>query len=861
MPQPDLLTVRRAAGAALRALRKRGTPLHLIDRVAAASSAGPPAAARAEALRPALAIEALVAAMRALFELAEPDARTLLLPALADWRDAVGCTDPLLVPSNAQGGAAEKQLLPIPVPSWCAWLADAGVLRFDGPPAIDGPRVVQAAWLLAVREAELAAVECFPLVFAGRFSSGEASPHVHLALSPPFLSAGWRGPICLRAAAHRPEGAAVRLWVGPPARPGSHAHAGASGESVATWVIAQAASEPAEPVDPDWPSGWPRWVVVRALEGREPQALWDLTALLPARGGAPARGPVPGASMRLAIDLGSTATVVVEEDSVTAGAVGAKLLVRPGHAPSGFRRLAGDAATAHRYGCAKDLLVRGGQLPTTLLAGSAQALVQLFAGTPGAQTSQALIDQLWLPQAAPPTPTPLTAGSTRDPRLLADRFKSPELLLLSDWLVDLPGAASLDRGEVSRRLLEAYGYLLGRTLAAAHATPLVSPEGGRWTARWPQLGNAEAVLTYPECAWSTSEAVPFQQIFEGVGRSLSLGLSAAWASASHQLVPDPAAARAARDHPRDLRHPIEVFVDFGGLTVQVTARMPQQPGRPLPFIAASSMSYLLGGERLIDSSAFAAADLDESGAELRETYRQAARRLRLLIASGDRASDGDLAGALRDAVLGIVFALVRRQILATLRRAAPDLTTLRGAGVRLYLLGEGWKLVALDIEDELREAESQRRIADFLERNPLVADTQMQVERMTKRRLCQGALRVHAPPALEETVEVQGVDLASPQGVAQRWFGVPATGSPRDLAPDPDDLWWREFKGLGGADHSLLRVEQWFNAPAAFETRLAGGKVALDARRSVLKQWLDVCGPSLVALRIHELLLGLRPKA
>ena len=102
-------------------------------------------------MRPALAIEALVAAMRERFGLGQELAERLLLPAFADWRDAVGCADPLLVPANAQGPAAEKALVPLPVPSWCAWLADAGLLRVDGPPSIQGPRVVQPAWLLVVR--------------------------------------------------------------------------------------------------------------------------------------------------------------------------------------------------------------------------------------------------------------------------------------------------------------------------------------------------------------------------------------------------------------------------------------------------------------------------------------------------------------------------------------------------------------------------------------------------------------------------------------------------------------------------------------------------------------------------------------
>src|SRR5437764_1337853 len=107
-------------GVALRGVRRPGI---------AVPRAG--SAAHGEHLRPALAIEALVAAMRARFDLAQDAASQLLLPALGDWRDAVGCTDPLLVPANAQGAAAEPGLVPVPLPSWCAWLVDAGVLRLD----------------------------------------------------------------------------------------------------------------------------------------------------------------------------------------------------------------------------------------------------------------------------------------------------------------------------------------------------------------------------------------------------------------------------------------------------------------------------------------------------------------------------------------------------------------------------------------------------------------------------------------------------------------------------------------------------------------------------------------------------------
>ncbi|HEX9578283.1 MAG TPA: hypothetical protein VF993_11065 [Myxococcales bacterium] len=768
------MDARRAAGAALRGVRRRGEPL-----------------------RPALAIEALLAAMRARFQLDAETVDKLLRPALADWRDAVGCADPLLMPANAL--TEEKALVPLPMPSWCAWLVESGVLRLDGPPAVEGPRVVQAASLLVMREAELSAVERFSFAFAGRYGSGAASLHVHLAISPPFLSPAWRAPILLRAAAQRldQKRAPVPLWLGPPASPQGTA-AGATGERVATWAV----------------ESWPRWAILRVLEGREPQALWDLRALRAEEPGEIGAGP-PG-TMRLGVDIGSTSTVVVEEDSAVAGSVGSKLLRAA--CSSGFRRLAGDPLTAHQVGCAEHLLAPGGQLPTALAAATPSALFH-----PG---------QMWLPQA-PPAGAP--AG---DAGLLIDRFKSPELLLLSDWLGEAP---DLDRAQMSRRLLMTYAHLLGRTLAAAHAAPLVMPEGGRWAQRLPRLGAAEATVTYPQCAFDAESSEPFSSVFDEVGRELCRGLSAAWATASHRLVADPAAARAARA--QDARNSLEAFVDFGGLTLQITIHVPRAAGRPAPFIAGSSMSYLLGGERLIDSGAFASASV--ASGDLREAWRAIARRWRALISGGGHLQDG--VEAVGDAILETVFALVRRQLEGTLRRAA----ALRGAGVRLYLLGEGWKLVALDAPDEDRERETLRRIEDHLAAQPLLPGAALQLQRMDKRRVCEGALRVHGAESSEDAVELQGVDVASSEGLRQRWFGIAGGLSGPDLSPSPHDRWWLSFAGGG---QSLLRMEQWFSTPAPFETRLEGGNLAFDAQRSFLKQWLDVSGPSLVALRINSAL-------
>jgi len=322
-------------------------------------------------------------------------------------------------------------------------------------------------------------------------------------------------------------------------------------------------------------------------------------------------------------------------------------------------------------------------------------------------------------------------------------------------------------------------------------------------------------------------------------------------------VGDPAAAHAGRGRSRDERHPLEAFVDFGGLTLQITVRLPRAQGRPEPFIPGSSMSYLLGGERLIDAAAFAAADRDAPAA-LRDAYRTTARRWRALIASGGSLRDAEAARHrdVGEALLQTVISLVRRQLEGTLRRAAPDLTTLRGAGVRLNLIGEGWKLVALDIADEERETEALRRIEDHLARRPLL-DAPLQLQRMTKRRVCEGALRVRTgdgPP--EHALELQGVDVGSSDGLRQRWFGVadPRAAVEPDLMVRREDAWWREF--AGGAE-SLLRVEQWFSGrpdASPFQTALAGGNLAFDGHRSVLKQWLDVSGPSLVALRIRQAL-------
>ena len=131
-----------------------------------------------------------------------------------------------------------------------------------------------------------------------------------------------------------------------------------------------------------------------------------------------------------------------------------------------------------------------GQVPTALAAASVEALGEILG-------KESTVDQLWLPQAPEER-----SGDDGSAPVLADRFKSPDRLLLSDWLAEVPGAPA--PAHASRRLLKAYGYLLGRKLAAAHAAPLVTPEGGRWTLRWPRLLAVETVLTYPPCAFAAS---------------------------------------------------------------------------------------------------------------------------------------------------------------------------------------------------------------------------------------------------------------------------------------------------------------------------------------------------------------------
>ena len=60
------------------------------------------------------------------------------------------------------------------------------------------------------------------------------------------------------------------------------------------------------------------------------------------------------------------------------------------------------------------------------------------------------------------------------------------------------------------------------------------------------------------------------------------------------------------------------------------------------------------------------------------------------------------------------------------------------------------------------------------------------------------ALRIRsAAGAIDEAIELQGLDLTSTDGLQQRWFSIADPGGPADasVAPHRDDPWWRAFTG------------------------------------------------------------------
>src|SRR5438309_1019324 len=76
--------------------------------------------------------------------------------------------------------------------------------------------------------------------------------------------------------------------------------------------------------------------------------------------------------------------------------------------------------------------------------------------------------------------------------------------------------------------------------------------------------------------------------------------------------------------------------------------------------------------------------------------------------------------------------------------AAPDAPRPRGGGVRLYLLGEGWKPAALDAPDDEREEATLEALRAHLARRPLLPEVPVQLQRLAKRAVCEGALRARA---------------------------------------------------------------------------------------------------------------------
>jgi len=109
--------------------------------------------------------------------------------------------------------------------------------------------------------------------------------------------------------------------------------------------------------------------------------------------------------------------------------------------------------------------------------------------------------------------------------------------------------------------------------------------------------------------------------------------------------------------------------------------------------------------------------------------------------------------------------------------------------------------------DEERETEALPD-RDHLAQRPLL-EAPLQLQRMTKRRVCEGALRVRSgegPP--EHALELQawtGIERRSAPALVRR--GDPRAAAEPDLTVHREDAWWREF----AADESLLRVEQWFS--------------------------------------------------
>jgi hypothetical protein len=852
------IDLQRAAGAALDALGD--PPRH-------------PERGHLPLLKPAQAAAALLAAARAAFQLT-PDQHAGELRALerslAPHDRYLGCAHELLAPPGA--GAP----LQVPMPSWCAWLVQRGLLRWLRDPDLDPTRTqLVQRFMLAVRRGRQR--EAFAFDFAATLSR-TARPELYLALSPGHASNDWQGPVCLRLGTSPQR----RFHLGPPPRPGAWLDAGAAGAGTQTWVISQDARRSAAEVGPagdgkSWPSGWPQWLVVRLTDGDStqppPTALFWLPALWHRRQGekAQAGGREPqldqGARLSLGIDIGSRTTGVAARAENGRDVLGQVDLPSGLPLPSGFTLLLGDPAQAHRFGCGEELELRDGYLPTALQVSSPAALRGLLR----APKEDDAVFQAWLPQqpraaradtqppalstradtqppalssradTQPPAlstrpdtqPPALSTHSEPQPPALSSRpepqppprlelFKSPELLHHSDAMAELLAATdpAVPRPDAPARaslaLMHAYGRLLGHAIAALHASPAADPHAPDRLS-WPQLGSISVAMTYPRLRWSggaPGDPATYAELYQSVGERLCGALRFAWPQVSGpRLVADVDAAKATSREVAPAHECVKVTADLGGLTLQVTCEIFAQPGRQALQLPGTSMTYVLGGERWLEAAAFALAG---RAPDVRSAYVAGLRELRRLIAGG-AALDDARAAPLGEELLETVGLLIARQVQGTLKRGAPHGGGLGGASARVLLLGDGWKLFALGRPSEAREAavreELLARAAVWLR----AADvTDVQFERRSKRDLCQGAIAAAAPSAPSApplpSLHLMGMKNGALDTQGASWFSIPDPERAGEAQLETDDPWWREELRGPERPAALCAAEQWLAA-------------------------------------------------
>ena len=620
-----------------------------------------------------------------------------------------------------------------PLPSWCAWLAAAGVLQIDSVSVAPEPgehwhRDVQ------VCSATLVGADArWPIRVGARALALPRDERLFVAHFPDLLRADWRGPVGLRAAAHRGGVRVEPVWRPDlPPRPRRWA-------SCAAWIVARASSganaRPAAGAGPPpylrgvgerWPSGWPLWwrLWYRRAPDSEEQALsllhlptlWSEAhppAVPPAaRVTARARSTAfaaqgPAVRCGVVFDVGTSTTCVKEQDRFDGqhpGSIGQPMLSRP---RSGFRLLAGDPLHAWRYGCGEHLQTLNGFLPTQLCFASPNAEEAVLEGRVAA--ADALICA-WLPQRPPPglevepagshgeglaggaddgseaglpNAWPPPGGERRPPTL--KRFKWPERL--ADQLSDLD--LDVDVHTAAERLLHCYGRVLGLTTAATHARPAAATGGSPRTS--PRLAELDLRVLYPELEWRTATAgepgVSYEDVLRRVAlESLVPALRAAWRVVSEpMLVSETATVRAllaqpaspapgSRRLPGGARPwaPVVVYADLGGLTLHVVVELLPLPGLPAPRVRGLAMAYSLGGEGLLDAWAYACAVLQGDGHQRRLVRAEA---LRAHIDEGGRlGSRPDSAAhaeALRSTLRRRAVALIARQVRAACRLAAP----------------------------------------------------------------------------------------------------------------------------------------------------------------------------------------------